>query len=113
METAVPSQAVLRTFKKIQAIQTDENKAVVSDGKIAGLLGDDRWVALQNLIKNRIEVLKSMDGIEPTDSVEAIGFRFLAISLAVTQLNWVLKLPEVLYEAGKLGSGTTKNDKQE
>lgn len=113
METAVPSQAVLRTFKKIQEVQTEEQKSVTEDGKITGLLGDDRWTAFQEEITRRIAVLSAMNGVEPTDTVESIGFRFLAVSLAVTQLKWVLDLPQTLYEAQQHGSRTTKADKPE
>lgn len=112
METAVPSKAIFSTYKAISNIKSDEEKAESSDALIMNLNGDDRWRAFQEVIRKRIEALESMEGIiDNTDTVESVGFRYLAIRTTIAHLKWMIALPEALYQSKQINDRRGKDNK--
>ena len=111
MESAVPSKAIFGTYKAISNVKSDEEQAESSDSLIMNLNGDDRWRAFQEVIQKRIEALESMDGIiDNTDTVESVGFRYLAIRTTIAHLKWMMKLPEALYQSKQLNEKRGKDN---
>jgi len=97
METAVPSNDVIRTFKRIEdSILPAEKVAEKSDNEIGQLSVDPRWLKFKEVIDGMIQRLESVENIDPADSVEAVGFKFLVSRLAAAQLKAVRDLPDAI-----------------
>lgn len=98
MENAIPpGNQVFKIFKKIQETRTEVKTAEIRDASIGSLSTDPRWLAFKKEIEERIESLRTMEGaIDPHDTVEAVGFRFLAVSLAIAELRAIAERPDAI-----------------
>ena len=88
---------IVNTFTKIKDIvesESPEDKQKRDDRSISTLQGFPGFESLKTYIEDVIKRLETMQGlIEPTDTVEAIGFRFLAAQTAVHYLKMIMELP--------------------
>lgn len=92
METVVPTK-VFTTYKKLKEVtpkelnRDDQNLALLSD--TAG------WSVLKGIIESQIESLNALNGaISPEDTVEAVGFKFLAANIASYHLQSIINIVE-------------------
>lgn len=95
METAIHSDAsvlsVFEELKKQPEVKTEQN----TTDEIKRIASDTGWKAMQSVIDVLVTQLSQMQGmVMPTDTVEAIGFRYLACQVAVERLMYVRNLPE-------------------
>ncbi len=105
----MPSSDVVRTFKKIQEESPNAEKiAEKSDNEIGLLAYDPRWLKFKEVIEEMIVRLEQVENIEATDSVEAIGFKFLVSRATVGQLKAIRDLPEAIAR-GEDNGGTEQN----
>ena len=103
MSEAVPPTPIFRTCKALKDVKSDvEENIKKKDGKIAELAEDDRYIQFVELVEERIRALETMQNlIDPKDTVESVGFRFLAVSVAVSQLREMISVPAALLESFK------------
>ena len=102
MNEAVPpaSPGVVRTYKKIVSEQSVVGVSKEQDALIASLSGDLRWKALSEHIEGLIDSLTRMESvIDDRDTVENIGFKFLACRTTIAYLRGVLNLPDSLVQS--------------
>lgn len=100
METAIPTKPIVHIFRKLTEVRSDEEKAIAQDSYVAGLATDDRWKAYKRVVEQRIDALRSLEGmIDSSDTPETVGFRYLAVSVAIAHLKELISLPDVLFEA--------------
>lgn len=99
METAVPSNDVVRTFKKIEEeIIPAEKAAEKADSEIGQLSVDPRWLKMKEAIDAQVRMWEKEIPIEVTDTPESIGFRYLAGRLVAGALKAVRDLPDAVSE---------------
>lgn len=100
MSEAIPPTPIFRTYKALREVKSDEEDIIKKDGKIAELAEDDRFLKFKELVEERMRTLKAMEGmIDPKDTVESVGFRYLAVSVAVAQLKEMIEMPLALKQA--------------
>lgn len=101
METAVPtSNQVVKTFISLTKAKPKIKESEDKQQLIADLAYDPKWQALKELvIEPTIKALEKMDIVEPTDTVENIGFKALAVRLAVGHLKAILETPDQIRES--------------
>lgn len=95
METALhdTTRVFIEAIKEIPNIETEKE----NDELIASLYLDPRFIALQGYIDSMVTQLDNLEGIiQPTDSPEEIGFRYMIAKVAKTYLITVRDLPKVL-----------------
>lgn len=95
METALhdTTQVFLKSIKEIPDVETEKE----NDELISALYLDPRFTALKDYIDTMIDQLDRLEGIiEPTDSPETIGFRYMIARVAKSYLETVRDLPETL-----------------
>lgn len=90
METAIHSD-VLKAFGDLKQRPEIKHKESEAD-QIALLAKDEGFGALQKVIDKQIENLEQMKMGVP-ESLEAVGFRFLACQIAAEQLRYIKDLP--------------------
>lgn len=102
-QDAVPTQnPVLRTFKMIREVEGEDEKELKKDSAIAELAGDPRFEAYKRVIESRIRALEVLlEEERDGDTVETLGFKFLATRVAIKHLNEMLHMPEAIGEALK------------
>jgi len=103
METAIHADtSVLNAFNSIKSAKVGHSNTL--NDSLKRLSGDDGFKALQRVIDGHIKQLEEMQGaVEPSDSVEAIGFKFLACRIAIERLKVIRNLPQSLVEAERHG----------
>lgn len=103
MSEAVPPTPIFRTYKALKDVRSDEEENIKKkDSRIAELAEDERFIQFTELVKERIRALETMQNlIDPKDTVESVGFRFLAVSVAVAQLKDMISVPSALLETFK------------
>lgn len=96
METAVPtSSQVVKTYIKLTKAKPVIKEQEDKQRLIADLAYDPKWQAFKELVlEPTIETLERMDIIEPTDTIENIGYKTLAIKLAVGHIKTIMSTPE-------------------
>lgn len=96
---------IVETFTKIKRLVEEESpkdKQTRDDNSISTLQGYPGFESLKTYIETVIERLNTMQGmVEPKDSVESIGFRFLACQTAAHYLKMIIDLPYGLSEVQK------------
>jgi hypothetical protein len=101
---------IVEVFTKIKKAMSEESptdKQKRDDNSISTLNGYPGFDSLREYVQMMIKRLETMQGmIEPTDSVEVIGFRFLACQLAAQQLKAVIELPYGISEVQKRQTGS-------
>lgn len=90
METAIHSD-VLQAFGELKKRPEIKHKESDAD-QVAMLAKDEGFQALQRVIDKQIENLEQMKMGVP-ESLEAVGFRFLACQIAAEQLRYIRDLP--------------------
>lgn len=103
METAIHADSsVLTAFNQIK--QTKVSQSNEQNEDLKRLSGDRGFKTLQKVLDAHIEALQKMQGmIDKSDSVESIGFKYLACQVAVERLRIIRDLPQSLIEAEKHG----------
>lgn len=103
METAVPvNNPIFKTFKTIKEVKNDEEKHVDDYEMIGQLVGDPRFETFKKVIEKRIEAIEALENsIDQKDTVESVGFRFLASRAVISHLGQMINLPYVIQEAEK------------
>lgn len=97
MEVVVPSNDVIRTFKKIEEeIQPAEKLAEKSDNEIGQLSVDPRWLKMKETLDQQIAQWERQIPIEVTDTPESVGFRYIAARLVAGALKAVRDLPDAI-----------------
>jgi len=92
METAIHNSAdVFASFRELKNRPEIKHKESEAE-QIALLAKDDGFKALQRVIERQIENLDQMKMGVP-ESLEAVGFRFLACQIATEQLRYIRDLP--------------------
>ena len=95
METALhdTTKVFIEAIKEIPNVETERE----NDELISSLFMDPRFTALQDYINSMIKQLDNLEGIiQPSDSPEEIGFRYMIAKVAKTYLITVRDLPEVI-----------------
>lgn len=97
-ETAVPTTSVIKTYRKLMPEpsvidETDKEQMLVAD-----LVGDPRYEAYKNEMQKLITQLERslQSQREPSDTVESIGFRYLAVDIAKKYIQTIISLPEAI-----------------
>ncbi len=100
---------IVQTFTKIKLAMQDESpqdKQKREDDAMSTLQGHTGFDALKSYVELMVKRLETLQGmIEPTDSVEVIGFRFLACQFAAQQLKTIIELPYGISEIQKRQTG--------
>jgi len=87
------SDAIFASYHKMR--ERPEVKQVISKReRLARLANSHNWKAVKEVIDEYIQVLKELRSITPSDTVEAVGFRFLASQIAIEYLEDIRDLPE-------------------
>ena len=113
MEQAVPPLApIFKAYNVLRKVKSAIEESTDNESSIAGIELDPRWKTICEVIQGRIDALSRMDGmIDDTDTVETVGFRFLAARIAIAQLSDILSLPATLQAAEKINGQRTKTGK--
>lgn len=117
METVIPTnkqdKPIFHTFKVLKNVKSDLEEHVEDHESIGQLANDPRWQAMQRVIEERMNALDALEGmIEPNDTVESVGFRYLATRVALSHLRDMLNLPNAIQEATALQEGGGKTGKK-
>lgn len=97
METAIPisKENIISSLKKIEEAAQVDTKEEARDKSIASLALTPGWLELKKTIEVRITELSELsNAIEGNESVETIGFKFLAAKAAVAHLQSIINLVE-------------------
>lgn len=97
------SDTIFASYHKLQERPEVRHK-VNEREKIARLANNDNFKELKKVIDRRIQELTELTDIGPGDTVESIGFRFIAAKIAKEYLEEIRDLPE------KYKRFTTKKD---
>lgn len=96
---------IVKTFTKIKKVaeeMTPEEQQKRNDDAMSSLQNHPGFTALKEYIDSVIKRLETLQGlVETTDSVETIGFRFLACQTASYYLRMIIELPYGLSEVQK------------
>lgn len=104
METAIPSNDVVKTFKKIETESpTAEKVAETVDHQIGQLANDPRWLEFKEVIDGMIAQYEGDINIEPTDTPSQIGFKYMASRLVAGALKTVRDIPESIAKGEQHG----------
>jgi len=103
METAIHADSsVFKAFERIKSAKVGQSNEINEDLK--RLAGDQGFKTLQTVIDAHIKALEGLQGmVDKGDSVESIGFKYLACQVAVERLRIIRDLPQSLIEAEKHG----------
>lgn len=91
METPVPIRGsdLLKVVKEAQPKQIDPE--LQREQFVASLSDHNGWVVMKEYIESEMERLKALGGtVDPQMTVEQIGFKYLAIQLALEHLQNVI-----------------------
>lgn len=94
-ETAIApgSDAIFASYKKV--LKRPEVKAKLTQkDRLARLASSSSWKEVVKIIDKYIEHLTELRSIDPKDTVEAVGFRFLASQVAIEYLRSIKSIPE-------------------
>lgn len=95
METALHSTT--KTFLKVMEDKPPVEQEEEKDKLISSLHLHPGWDAMSEYLDTMIEQLDNLEGvIEPTDTPEEIGFRFMISRVTKSYLETVRDLPEAL-----------------
>jgi hypothetical protein len=97
VETAIPisKESVISSLKKIEEMAKVEDTEEKRDKSIASLANTPGWQELKKTVESRITELNELsNAIEGNESVETIGFKFLAAKAAVAHLQAIINLVE-------------------
>jgi len=85
-----------------------DEKKLKEQLSIASLSGFPGWKEMKKLIKRKINLLQQMiepmsmkSMIEPTDTPETVGFKYLIVNSVIGYLSEILTLPDKLTEVIK------------
>lgn len=109
-EQAVAPTSVLKVYRKISTVTESESDVQdKEEKKIANLVGNTDFDELKKVADARVKVLESMqEAIDENDSVETVGFKYLAIRTCISQIKSLFNLPEILNEAQREETKRTK-----
>lgn len=95
METAIHSgaDAIFTSHKKLQE-RPQIKQSTQQQERLARLSNSDDFKALVKVIDGYIDKLKIAPALSKDDTVEAIGYRYLASSLAIEFLEEIKSYPE-------------------
>lgn len=95
METAIHtgSDSIFASYKKLQQ-RPEIKKEISKSDRLASLSTSDDWKALQEVIDAHIQQLTDLRSVSPEDTVEAVGFRYLASQIAIEHLKEIRNLPD-------------------
>mgnify|MGYP000850948335 CR=1 FL=1 len=88
------SDAIFASYKKLKDVPVIKHKATQSE-RLARLANSSNWKAMVEVIDSYILYLKELRSITEKDSVEAVGFRFLASQVAIEYLEKIKNGPIV------------------
>lgn len=100
METAVPigKSGLLKTISSLEE-PAEVPQDVLEDRAIADLRVQDGWIALKKRIEAQIEHLSDLaEALEGTETIELIGFKFMASRVAMLHLQRVIDTVEATAE---------------
>ncbi|MBI5954451.1 MAG: hypothetical protein HY865_22570 [Chloroflexi bacterium] len=90
--SAVPAGSVFESFQKLVEKPVIK-KEITKQSKIASLSSSDGFKALQEVIDQYIEGLRNLPVDPNKDSVESIGFRYLASQVTIEYLKDLRDMP--------------------
>ncbi len=100
METAIHfDSSVLTAFHKLK--ETPEVKKELRSSELAARLSElEEWEVVKKVIDDQITHLENMQGMfDPSDTVESVGFRFLAAQTAISYLKQIRDYPQTVAKA--------------
>lgn len=97
METAIPTQHPASVYKKLQpeSVTSTSDKRDIDLYEMAGTEG---WKQLKEVIEGYIASLDRGMMIDPQDTVEALGVKFIATSLVKEYLRKILEIVSSSYD---------------
>lgn len=97
MEPPIQASELHRQYKKVQPkeILQSSDESDLEYHEMAQTLG---WKRLKEFIENQIQVLNTNPGVDETDTVETIGFKYLATQTAKAYLEQVIQVVEASHE---------------
>lgn len=96
-ESAIPisQSSFFKAMSDIKEVKPEPEVVESTEGLIRTLRNTTMWSALRERIESQIHALRCLQGmIDPSLTVEAVGFRFLACSLAIEHLQTVIAYVE-------------------
>lgn len=90
---AIPGGAVFETFKKLVDLPSVK-KEVTQQNKIASLAGYDGFKAYKEVFNYYINELRNIPIDPKKDTVNSVGFRYLASQVAIEYLETLRDLPD-------------------
>lgn len=97
---AVPTGAIFESFKRMTDLPIVD-KETTRQSKIASLASSDGFKSLQEVIDRWINDLRNIPIDPQKDTVEAVGFRYLASQVAIEYLTNLRDMPERYREINK------------
>ena len=91
--SALPGGAVFDTFQKLTEHPTIKKKTT-KQGKIATLANSSAFKAYQEVIDTYISELENIPVDAKSDTVESVGFRYLASKVTIDYLKDLRDMPE-------------------
>lgn len=96
---AIHSTEEVHIYRNVQTHVNEEVERVRKEKYIARLVDNDEWVKYKEKVELIMKSLLEMQGmIQPTDTAEMVGFRFMAISTAVNVVRAILTIPDRINE---------------
>lgn len=86
------SDAIFASYKKLKDVPIVKHKVTQSE-RLARLATSSNWKALVEVIDDYILHLTELRSITENDSVESVGFRFLASQVAIDYLKRIKETP--------------------
>lgn len=87
------SDAIFASYHKMQERPEVQHK-ISEREKLARLANNENFRILKKIIDQRIQELTELTSINQGDTVESVGFRFLAAKIAKEYLEEIRDLPE-------------------
>lgn len=85
----ISQSAIMGAINSIKPEEPKEDRETVNERKIAGLEGNDGWQLLKKEMKQRIKELRAIN-MTDTDTIESIGYKYLASQGAIANMQWVI-----------------------
>lgn len=101
-DSAIPigKTAVLNVIESIREVEANDPEREKEEA-IVRLASTQGWQHLKTEIEAEVHRLKSQPVVNPEASLEAIGFRAIAIQLVTEKLQWVINRVEETYRASE------------
>jgi UDP-N-acetylglucosamine:LPS N-acetylglucosamine transferase len=97
---AIPAGAVFETYKKLTDLPVIKQETT-RQSKIATLASSDGFKAVQEMIDQWINDLRNIPIDPQKDTVESVGFRYMASKVTIEYLESIRNMPERYKEINK------------